>query len=242
MQGLLLVWIKNYPTLDLSDSHPLSVNLAWVSGVPSHWRVNKEKKQKIHTSSATRIREKSSDWTAWSKKTQAIILCQSYTLSLDVPFFSCQKPHLASALVIPRARAGSFVVTAEQRWRPWPSHRRCYDIIQRRNSTRQRNTAACSFQSKMLSGCTRLWSKPLRCNCANLSSANANKSPRRPPMKHSDVTRLTKQPEIITKISLSREHEPVLQPHAASTTPTLRRKTNSSVKNCWVQTERTLTK
>ena len=71
------------------------------------------------------------------------------------------------------------------------------------------------FSRKCFPGAQGFGAEPLRAicgNCANLSPANANKTPRGPSTKDSDATGLIKRPEINTKTSLPREHEQVLEP------------------------------
>ena len=62
----------------------------------------------------------SADWTPWNKKTPAAILCRSYTVLLNVPFFFTPGPHPAWALGGPRTWSQQ---PNHRRWPPWPSRR-----------------------------------------------------------------------------------------------------------------------
>ena len=84
----------------------------------------RKKKKKKKKRSAHRVLPGSdrngADWTPWNKKTQAAILCRSYTVLLNVPFFFTPGPHPAWALGGPRTWSQQ---PNHRRWPPWPSRR-----------------------------------------------------------------------------------------------------------------------
>ena len=156
----------------------------------------------------------SADWTPWNTKTQAAILCRSYTVLLNVPFFFTPGPHPAWALGGPRTWSQQ---PNHRRWPPWPSRRQ--KAPQHHTTPTFSKSSATQlpvhFSRKCFPGAQGFGAEPLRAicgNCANLSPANANKTPRGQSTKNSDATGLIKRPEINTKTSLPREHEQVLEP------------------------------
>ena len=125
----------------------------------------------------------SADWTQWNKKTEAAILCRSYTVLLNVglPFFftpeasSCMGAWWSPYMV---ATAESSTLTSMAITPPESATTSYNANIQQSRATQ----LPVHFSRKCFPGAQGFDAEPLRAicgNCANLSPANANKDSQR---------------------------------------------------------------
>ena len=105
------IWIKIYPTLYLSDSHPLSVNLAWETTKNTNFVYNLEWETNTHT-------RKQTWWPIWPWKQFLRVLVRNsqtfhlyffYTMAIERPEFNRLKLRLKPVKLFLGSKRGGLV-------------------------------------------------------------------------------------------------------------------------------------
>ena len=185
-----------------------------------YYDLRKKKKKKKKKRSAHRVLpgsdRNSADWTQWNKKTEAAILCQSYTVLLNVPFFfTPEASSCMGAWSVGGPRTWSRQLN-HRRWPPWPSRRQKAPQHHTTPTFSKVGQHSCLFISvenafRVHKALTQSLFAQFGATAPISVLQTPTKTPRGPSTKDSDATGLIKRPEINTKTSLPREHERVLE-------------------------------